>query len=415
MDIQRKQKNKSLKYFGYGLAFLLAIIAVWLLMSYHPVESQKINRDQVFVAQVMEDDFVDYISIEGNVVPITTIYLDAYEGGRVVEKYKEEGTFVKKGDVILKLENNNLYEQILLSESNLALKQNDLRSTKLSFQSRIVESNKELVNSQFAVQRNKRQYEQFKALHQDELISREEFNRAEEDFEKAKQQLEIVRIQHENNLRLQKTTVKELDSDLQRMQSTLQMIYNKLDHLNVRASADGQLGFLDAEVGQNISKGERVGQINILSDYKIEANIDEHYIDRVNQGLEAGITRSDKEFTLKLRKVYPEVRNGKFKVEFVFLNEKPETVRNGQSYNLNLKLGESEVGLLVPKGNFFNITGGQWIYVLDAEQENAYKRPISIGKQNPKYYRVLSGLSKGEQVIISGYDSFGDAEKIILQ
>lgn len=415
MDIQRKKKNKSLKYIGYFLSLCLAGFAIWQLLEFKPVASHSINRDQVFVSEVIEDDFDDFISIEGNVVPITTIYLDAYEGGRVVEKYKEEGTFVRKGDVILKLENNSLYEQILMSESNLALKQNDLRSTKLSFQSRIVESKKELVNSKFDVQRSRRQFEQSESLYKDELISKEEFQRAEEDFEKAKRQYEIIEVQYENDVDLQRVTVKELDTDLTRMQSTLQMIYNKLDHLNVRASADGQLGFLDAEVGQNISQGERVGQINILSDYKIEADIDEHYIDKVNQGLEATFKRGDNEFTLRLRKVYPEVRNGKFKVDFVFLGEKPETVRNGQSYNLNLKLGESEMALLVPKGNFFNVTGGQWVFVLDAEQKNAYRRSINIGKQNPKYYSVLSGLAKGEQVIVSGYDSFGDAEKIVLQ
>ncbi len=415
MDIERKKKSKGLKSFIYAFSLLAAGLIIWQVLAHKPIETQKIQRDQLFIAEILEGDFDDYISVEGSVVPISTIYLDAYEGGRVVEKYKEEGAFVKKGDVILKLENNSLYEQILMSESNLALKQNDLRSTKLNFEARITESNKELVNSQFAIQRSKRKYDQFKALYQDELISREEFHQAKEDYEKSTQQYDIIDLQHQNDISLQKTTLKELDTDLQRMQRTLKMIYSKLDHLNVRASADGQLGFLDAEVGQNITKGERVGQINILTDYKIEANIDEHYIDRVNQGLEANITRSDKEYTLKLRKVYPEVRDGKFKVEFVFLDQKPETVRNGQGYDLNLKLGESQEGLLVSKGNFFSMTGGQWIYVLDAEQKNAYKRPINIGKQNPKYYHVLGGLSKGEKVIISGYDGFDDAEKIVIQ
>lgn len=415
MDIQRKKKNKNLLYLGYLLSFTLTCFVLWSLFSYKSVDTHKVKSDQVFITEVQAGDFDDYIAIEGNVVPISTIYLDAYEGGRVVEKYKEEGTFVKKGDIILKLENNNLYEQILLSESNLALKQNDLRSTKLNFESRIAESNKELVNAQFAVQQAQRQYEQFKALYKEELISREDYLKAKEDYEKATQQHEIVKGQYENDSRLKKTTVKELDVDLQRMQSTLQMVYNRLDHLNVRAPADGQLGFLDAEVGQNISKGERVGQINILTDYKVEAFIDEHYIDRINQGLEAEFSRGDKEFTLKLRKVYPEVRNGKFKIDFVFLGEKPETVRTGQSYNINLKLGESQAGILLPKGNFFNQTGGQWIFVLDAEEKTASRRHINIGKQNPKYYRVLDGLAEGEQVIVSGYESFGEAQKIILQ
>lgn len=415
MDIQLEKKNSKLKQVSVFLAVGLVGFMVWSVFSFKPVESHSIGKNQIFVADVLMDDFDDYITVEGNVIPISTIYLDAYEGGRVVEKYKEEGTFVKKGEIILKLENNSLYEQILLSESNLALKQNDLRSTKFSFESRIAESHKELVNANFAKEQAERLYDQNKSLYEEQLISKEDFLKAKEDFERTKKQYEIVQMQNENDIRLKKTSLKELDSDLARMQSTLQMVYSKLDHLNVRAPIDGQLGFLDAEIGQNISKGERVGQINILTDFKIEANIDEHYIDKVNQGLEATFSRNDEEFQLKLRKVYPEVRNGKFKVEFVFVGNKPETVRNGQSYNLNLKLGNSEAGLLVPKGSFFNSTGGQWIFVLDAEGEEAYRRPITIGKQNPKYYQVLEGLSEGEKVIISGYESFGDAQKVVLK
>lgn len=414
MDIQKKKEKKPLKYLVILLLIAVTGFSSWKFISFQSNDAHKIEKDQVFIAEVLEDDFDDYISIDGIVAPITTIYLDAYEGGRVVEKYKEEGTFVKKGEIILKLESNTLYEQIMLSESNLALKQNDLRSTKLNFESRIAQSQKELVNAQFALQQAKRQFEQNESLYKDQLVSKEAYLKSQEDFEKNKQQYKIVKAQYESDVQLKNTSLKDLDVDLKRMQSTLSMVYNRLDHLNVRATVDGQLGFLDAEVGQNITKGERIGQINILTDYKIEADIDEHYIDRVNQGLEASFTRSNKEFTLKLRKVYPEVRNGKFRVDFVFVDKKLETVRTGQSYNINLRLGEPELGLMVPKGNFFNLTGGQWIYVLDSEQNTAYKRSISIGKQNPKYYRVLNGLSKGEKVIISGYDNFGDAEKIIL-
>ncbi|MGB5553884.1 MAG: efflux RND transporter periplasmic adaptor subunit, partial [Flavobacteriaceae bacterium] len=204
-------------------------------------------------------------------------------------------------------------------------------------------------------------------------------------------------------------------TDLNRMQKTLGMVYQRLDHLNVRAPADGQLGFLDAEIGQNITQGQRIGQINVLTDYKIEASIDEHYIDRVQRDLVAVIERNGTDYPLRLRKVYPEVRNGKFKVDLVFTGDKPETIRTGQSYNIKLQLGESSDALLLPKGSFFQSTGGQWIFVVNADGDEALKRNIRIGKQNSRFYEVLEGLQAGEKVITSNYDSFGEAEKIVLK
>ncbi|MCJ7465073.1 MAG: efflux RND transporter periplasmic adaptor subunit, partial [Maribacter sp.] len=195
----------------------------------------------------------------------------------------------------------------------------------------------------------------------------------------------------------------------------LGMVYQRLDHLNVRAPADGQLGFLDAEIGQNIAQGQRIGQINVLTDYKIEASIDEHYIDRVIRDLTALLERNGNEYPLRVRKVYPEVRNGKFKVDLVFTGEKPETIRTGQSYNIKLQLGESSDALLLPKGSFFQSTGGQWIFVVGPDGDEAIRRNIRIGKQNSRYYEVLEGLQAGEKVITSNYDSFGEAERIVLK
>jgi HlyD family secretion protein len=341
--------------------------------------------------------------------------MDAYEGGRVNEKLIEEGAIVKKGDIILKLENSKLYEQILASESNLALKQNDLRSTKLTFDSRQVEGKRSLATAEYDLQRLKRNYEQNQALFDDELISKETYLLSKESYELSKKQYDIVKLQTEQDDALRKTSLSSLDTDLSRMQKTLGMVYERLDHLNVRAPADGQLGFLDAEIGQNIGQGERIGQINVLTDFKIEAEIDEHYIDRVKRDLNATFERNGTEYELRLRKVYPEVRSGRFKVDLVFTGSKPENIRAGQSYNIRLQLGESSDALLLPKGSFFQSTGGQWIFVVDPKGGEAMKRNIRIGKQNSRYYEVLEGLEPGEQVITSNYASFGEAEKIVLK
>ena len=416
MDIQlEKKKGLRPKHYGYIAVGALLLFVGWKLAFGNSKSTFRTEKERLSISPVSEGKFDDYITINGNVAPIATIYMDAYEGGRVSEKLIEEGAMVKKGDIILKLENMNLYEQILASESNLALKQNDLRSTRLTFDARQVEGRRSLATASTDLQRMKRNYEQNVVLFEDELVSKEVYLTSKEDYELAQKQYEIVKLQTEQDDELRKTSLAGLDTDLQRMKKTLGMVYQRLDHLNVRAPADGQLGFLDAEIGQNITQGQRIGQINVLTDFKIEADIDEHYIDRVKRDLSASLDRNGKEFPLRLRKVYPEVRNGRFKVDLVFTDEKPETIRAGQSYNIKLQLGASSDALLLPKGGFFTSTGGQWVFVVNPNGGEALRRDIRIGKQNSRYYEVLEGLQPGEEVITSNYDSFGEAERIVLK
>ncbi len=416
MDIQlEKKKGLRPKHYGYiGLGILLLFVGYQLIFA-SSVSTFRTDKEKLSVADVTQGKFDDYITINGNVAPITTIYMDAYEGGRVSEKLIEEGATVKKGDIILKLENISLYEQIMTSESNLALKQNDLRSTKINFDSRQVDGRRSLATASTNLQRLKRNFEQNQELYKEELISKEIYLMSKEDYELSQKQYEIIKLQTENDDDLRETSLTGLDADLDRMEKTLSMVYQRLDHLNVRAPADGQLGFLDAEIGQNITPGQRIGEINVLTDYKIKANIDEHYLDRVVKDLTAVLDRNGKEYPLRLRKVFPQVNNGKFEVELVFTEDKPETIRTGQSYNLKLQLGESSDALLLPKGSFFQSTGGQWIFVVGPDGDEALKRNIRIGKQNSRYYEVLEGLEAGEKVITSNYDSFGEAEKIVLK
>ena len=377
MDIQlEKKKGLKLKHYGYIALGILLLFVGYKLIFASSMSTFRTEKDRLSISSVTAGKFDDYITINGNVAPIATIYMDAYEGGRVSEKLIEEGSMVKQGDIILKLENMALYEQILASESNLALKQNDLRSTKLTFDSRQVEGRKSLATAQYDVQRLKRAYEQNKELYEEELVSKETYLKSKEDYELAQKQYEIVKLQTEQDDELRETSLRGLDTDLDRMQKTLSMVYERLDHLNVRAPADGQLGFLDAEIGQNISQGQRIGQINVLTDFKIEADIDEHYIDRVKRDLSASLERNGNEYKLRLRKVYPEVRNGRFRVDLVFVDEKPETIRAGQSYNIRLQLGESNDAMLLPKGGFFQSTGGQWVFVVSPDGNEAIKRNV---------------------------------------
>ncbi|MEC3907019.1 HlyD family efflux transporter periplasmic adaptor subunit [Tamlana sp. 2201CG12-4] len=375
----------------------------------------KVEKDKLTISTTVNDKFNDYISISGLVQPISTVYLDAYEGGRVLEILIEEGSMVKKGDVILKLENRELYGQILNSETNLALKQNDLRQTQINFESKRIGGQKSLLESEFQLKKAKRKFEQYQALYKEELIAGEEFLQAEESYELAKKSYEVNKFQVKQDSLLSTSSIKDLVKDLTRMKQTLSMEYERIDNLNVKAPIDGQLGTLDAELGKQIGRGQSIAQINVLTDFKIESTVDEHYIDRIKKGLTGTFERGDKVYEVGLKKVYPEVREGKFKIDMVFAGDQPDNIRTGQNYYIKLQLGEPTEALLIPRGAFFQSTGGQWVYVLDSTGEFAVKRSVKIGKQNPKYYEVLEGLQVGEQVITSGYDAFGESDKLNLK
>lgn len=410
-----KKKGIRIKHVLYAVIGVALVLLMFKMISGSGVSTLRVEREKITVEEVMFDDFDDFIRANGSVAPISIIYLDAEEGGRVQERLIEEGAMVKKGDVILVLENRALYENIMNSESNLAQKQNMLRQTRINFETQQIQSKRNLLDSHYEIVKKKRHYEQQKSLFTEELVSQESYLQAKEDYEYALQVLEINKMKAENDSMIRASEMKQLELDLVKMQQTLDLIYERLDNLHVKAPVDGQLGMLDAEIGQNIGKGVRIGQINVLTDYKVEAFIDEHYIDRVRRDLPATIERQGQLFSLEVRKVYPEVRNSQFKIDLVFNGERPENIRTGQTYYINLQLGQPQKSTLVRLGGFFNSTGGQWIYVVDNTGQYAVKRKIRIGRKNPRYYEVLEGLEPGEKVITSGYELFGDNDRLVLR
>ncbi|WP_010521012.1 efflux RND transporter periplasmic adaptor subunit [Aquimarina agarivorans] len=416
MDIKIEKKKgirpkQVLILLGVGLLLLLC----WKLLTTDFKNVHMVQKERLSIGEVVQGKFHDFITVTGHVAPIRTIYMDAYEGGRVKEKHIEEGAFVKKGDIILTLENRNLYEQILASENSLALKQNDLRSTKLAYDSREISGRKELIDAKYELQKKQRNFKQQQALFNEGLIAKELFLVAQEDFEATKKRFDLISEQVTKDGILKGTSLKDLDGDLQRMKKTLSMVYERLDYLNVKAPFNGQLGFLDAEIGQNIQQGQRIGQINDLSNFKIEAEVDEHYIERVRRDLNASINRKDKSYPLRVRKVYPEVRNGRFKIDLVFEGDTPETMRAGQNYTMHLQLGASNEALLIPRGSFFQSTGGRHIFILNDDGTEAFKKEIKLGRQNSKYFEVLEGLKPGQKTIISNYDAYKNVERIVFK
>lgn len=411
--IEKKKglKKKHIPWIAGGAA-LLALVA-YLIFGNHS-STYRTEVEKVTISEVEQGVFNDYISVIGQVEPLTTIFLDAEESGRVAAKYIEEGTMVKEGDVILKLDNRQLYQTILSSEASVAEKENYLRNTKINFESGLIQNRKNLAQAQYNFTRMKRKFQQQEALYNQQLISEEEYLTAKEDFDYQSRIIELDKIKAKNDSIMNISSMQTLERDLTTMREMLKFVHERMDNLLVKAPIDGQLGRLDAEIGQSIAQGQRIGQINVLSNYKVRAQIDEHYIDRVQPGLDANFDRSGKNFNLKVKKVYPEVRNGQFQIDLVFNNELPDNVRTGQTYHLKMQLGEATEAIMVPRGAFFQSTGGQWIYVLDQSGKKAEKRSIKIGKQNPQYYEVIEGLKAGEKVITSGYENFGDNEKIII-
>ena len=345
---------------------------------------------------------------------MTTIQISPQEGGIVQEIVTEEGSRLKAGDVIVRLSNDNLDLQILNSEAELAEKENILRNTLISMEQQKLSLKQDKLQLQTEVARLKRKYEQNKALYEDKLIAREDYLTSKEDYELAAGKLELVKDRAEQDSLYRSVQILQMQESLDNMRRNMLMIRHRKENLTIKAPIDGELGLLDVVLGQSISAGMKIGQINNLDSYKIEAQIDEHYIDRVSAGLAATFQRQNDSYGAIIRKVYPEVRDGKFKADFKFEGETPDNIRSGQTYYLNLQLGQPENAVLVPRGTFYQKTGGKWIFVVAPEGGKAVRREIRIGRQNPQYYEVLEGLQPGEKVITSGYDSFGDNDVLVF-
>lgn len=398
----------------YWLGAFVVVFVLWLVFRDNS-STLRVNGDTLSYGNATRGEFNDYIRVTGQVQPMTTIQISPLEGGVVQEIVTEEGSRVKKGDVILVLSNEGLDLQILNSEAELAEKENLLRNTMISMEQQKLSVYQEMLQLRVEVRRSKRAYESAKELYAEKLISREEWLKAEEDYMLAADRLGLVETRAKQDSLYRTVEIRQMEESLDNMRLNMSMIRKRKDNLTIKAPIDGELGLLDVVLGQSIAAGTKVGQINNLDSYKIEAQVDEHYIDRVVAGLQAQFERQDELYSTVIRKVYPEVRDGKFKTDFKFDGEQPSNIRTGQTYYLNLQLGQPEEALLIPRGTFYQKTGGRWIYVLSPDGSSAVKREIRIGRQNPQYYEVLEGLEPGERVVVSGYDNFGENDVLIFR
>ena len=401
------------KALPYWLAALLLAFIIYLIVRPNN-KTLRVDKDTITVSSAVKGEFNDYIRISGRVQPMTTVQLSPQEGGIVEKILIEEGSPVKAGDAILILNNDNLDLQILNSEAELAEKENILRNTQIQMEQQKLDVRQNELEYGTQVDRLKRAYEQQKALYEDKLIAKEDYLKAEEDYRLAQQKYELIRERSKQDSLYRGTQIDRMEESLENMLLNMSMIRKRKGNLIVKAPIDGELGLLDVVLGQSIAAGTKIGQINSVGTYKVEAQIDEHYIDRVVDGLEATFERQGDTYSTIIRKVYPEVRDGKFKADFKFDGEQPDNIRSGQTYYLNLQLGQPEEAVIIPRGTFYQKTGGKWIYVVNKEGSKAVKREIRIGRQNPQYYEVLEGLEPGEKVITSGYDTYGDSDILVF-
>ena len=401
------------KALPWWLGALLLVFVIYLIARPNN-KTLRVDKDTVTISNAVKGEFNDYIRISGRVQPMTTIQLSPQEGGIVEKILIEEGSPVKAGDAILILNNDNLDLQILNSEAELAEKENILRNTQIQMEQQKLDVRQNVLEYGTNVERLRRAYEQQKALYEDKLIAKEDYLKAEEDYQLALQKYNLMTERSRQDSLYRGTQIDRMEESLENMQLNMSMIRRRKSNLIVKAPIDGELGLLDVVLGQSIAAGTKIGQINSVGLYKVEAQIDEHYIDRVVAGLQATFERQGETYSTVIRKVYPEVRDGKFKADFKFDGEQPDNIRSGQTYYLNLQLGQPEEAIIIPRGTFYQKTGGKWIYVVNKEGTKAVKREIRIGRQNPQYYEVLEGLEPGEKVITSGYDTYGDSDVLVF-
>lgn len=415
MDSKIERKHLLSKKTAYIIIGSTALLTGLLAFIFRDTSSSmNVDKEALTISTVKEGKFNDYIRVVGQVIPDHIIYLDAIEGGRVEERLIEEGAQVKAGDVILRLSNPLLNIGILQSEADLAYQENELRNTRLNMEQEHLSLKQERIALDKDLTQKKRRFEQYVRLYQKNLLAHEDYLQAREDYNAASEQLEVLDERIRQDKLLRDNQLQSLNENIRNIKKSLLLVHERLENLKIKAPVDGQLGNMEAQIGQSIAQGERIGQV-ITPELKVEAKIDEHYVERIHPGLSADFEREGKKYALRMTKVYPEVQDGQFRTDLHFIADRPANIRAGQTYHLDLQLGDPTEAVLIPRGGFYQSSGGEYVYVVDEEEKSARRRPIRLGRQNPLYYEVLEGLNPGEKIITSGYDLFGNNERLNLR
>lgn len=398
--------------------FGVAAILILITASYYFTSGKSrlnVNVDRITISEVRKGTFQEFIPVNGVVLPITTIYLDALEGGRVEEKFVEDGAVMKKGQPILRLSNTDLALSLVNQETSVYNLLTQMQIANNAAQQNTVTKLNQLTDVENTLKEAEREYTLNKKLFAEKVIGAQEFKKSENNYIYQVQKKKLTDQIMQQDSVTTRQSVEQARELYQRSKSTLDLNRKKVGDLIVRAPVDGQLTSLEAEIGQNKNKGERLGQIDVLSGFKVRADIDEHYISRIYTGLEGEFTFANKAYKLRIIKVFTQVTNGRFQVDMEFVGEKPQGIRRGQTLQIRLALSDETEALLLAKGGFYQQTGGNSIFKLSDDGRTAFKVEIQLGRQNPDYYEVLKGLKPGDKVITSSYENYDKMQELILK
>lgn len=415
MDRKIKKKKWTIKRIStYTLIAAFAGFVVYQLFFSDRRTVYKIEKDKVTISDVKHGVFQDYIPQTGTVEPSKTIYLDAVEGGTIKRVVRQSGAIVKKGDIILDLNNLNRELSVLSQEASLNESINRVRQTRLQLTQNDLSQQQQLALIRNELQKLQPRFEREKALYDKNLISKQQFEETSADYNYYLKRWEITYAQYQYDSIDRIRQMRQLNNSESRMIESLNGVGQILDNLTIRAPIDGQLSTVQLEEGQAIPAGQRIGQVDVIGSFKVRVPIDELYLPRISTGLGATTRFNNQEYNLRITYIYPTITSGQFQVDMDFVGDMPEGIKRGQSLRMKIELGQSSEEILVPVGGFYKNSGGNWIFVVNEAGDKAERRSIRIGRKNSEYYEVLEGLEPGEKVISSSYDTFGDNEVLIL-
>jgi HlyD family secretion protein len=416
VDIPRAKKRWTRRRIVYAAgAVLVAIVILYSLFFVGRGSRLNVQAERLRIATVVRGEFQEYVPFTGTVVPVSTHYLDAVEGGRVDTVYLEAGTYVEKGDRILELVNTSLLMDVMYREAEIFQQSNNLRNTRLNMERQSLEVQRQLLELEHEIRTQRRIVESNISLAEKNLISSREFEESKDELHYLERKLELTRETQRQDSTFRVTQIRQLEISLDRMADNLELVKKNMENLVIKAPVSGNLTSLNAEIGESKKRGERLGQIDILEGFKVRVPIDEYYISRITTGLGGTFDFSGATYRVIIVKIYPEVVDGRFEVDMDFEGSEPHGIRRGQTLRIKLELGDLSEAVMLETGAFFVSTGGRWVYVLDEEEDTARKRTVHLGRQNIEYFEVLGGLEPGERVIVSAYDSFGKADRLVLK
>jgi HlyD family secretion protein len=412
--IERKKWNSKRVLTVVGITAVVLLIAASV---YFTSGKSKLNVDpeRITVSEVSRGPFQEFIPVNGVVLPVTTIYLDAVEGGRVEEKYVDDGSFVKKDQPILRLSNTDIELSLVNQQTSVYNLLTQMQISRNAAQQNTVNKLNQMTDAENQLKEAKRVYDLDKYLYDQKAIGLQDFKQAENSYNYQLEKYKLTRQLLKQDSVSNSQQVSQALQSYNGSQNALGVMRKKVGDLIVRAPIDGQLTSLDAEIGQNKNKGERLGQVDVLSGYKVRVDVDEHYLSRVVIGLTGETSFAGKDYKLKITKVFSQVNNGRFQVDMLFTDKVPEGIRRGQTLQIRLALSDETQALLLAKGGFYQQTGGNWVYKLDNDGRTAYKVDVQLGRQNPDYYEVLSGLKAGDKVVTSSYENYGNMQELVLK